>query len=191
VFEVGDERCNRTAWGFFLDDRWYSVLDDEDPRDLVVRDAFLADLGGVHFNAPAHLLAIRLFRAAWQHPADIVLAFGWLHRTIRRVGGLRAVLRGTVVPMTFVMHRFMHAEDVAPAWDLLEQGLSSDDPRIVETQERLRACSYAMAHPETGRLVPACVQHSVLDPDENRALVTQLPLPRCRVTESATVAVLS
>jgi hypothetical protein len=188
VFQVGDERCNRTAWGFFLDDQWHSVLDDEDPRDLAVRDAFLAHLGGVHFNAPAHLLAIRLSRAARQHPADIVLALGWLYRTIRRVGGLRAVLRGKVVPMTFVMHRFMHAEDVAPAWDLLEQGLTSDDPRILETQERLSACSYAMAHPETGRLVPACVQHSVLDPDENRSLVTQLPLPRRRVTEAAPAA---
>ncbi|MGO8874579.1 MAG: hypothetical protein ACLQNG_02280 [Acidimicrobiales bacterium] len=34
VFQVGDERCNRTAWGFFLGDRWYSLLDDEDPKDL-------------------------------------------------------------------------------------------------------------------------------------------------------------
>ena len=82
VFQVGDERCNRTAWGFFLDHRWHSVLDDEDPRDLAVRDAFLAHLGGVHFNAPAHLLALRLSRAAWQHPGDIVLAVGWLLRTI-------------------------------------------------------------------------------------------------------------
>lgn len=191
VFQVGDERCNRTAWGFFLDDRWYSVLDDEDPRDLAVRDAFLAHLGGVHFNAPAHLLAVRLSRAAWQHPGDIVLALGWLRRTIRRVGGLRAAIRGKVVPMTFVMHRFMHADDVAPAWELLEQGLTSEDPRILETQERLSACSYAMAHPETGQLVPACVQHSVLDPDENRTLAIQLPLPRRRVAGPAPVAVLS
>jgi hypothetical protein len=191
VFQVGDERCNRTAWGFYLDDRWYSVLDDEDPRDLAVRDAFLAHLGGVHFNAPAHLLVVRLTRAAWQHPEDIALAIGWLYRTIRRVGGVRAVLRGKVIPMTFVMHRFMHADDVTPAWALLEQGLTSDNPKIFETQERLLACSYVMAHPETGRLVPACVQHSVLDPDENRSLATLLPLPRRRFIESAPVALLS
>ncbi len=33
-----------------------------------------------------------------------------------------------------------------------------------------------MAHPETGELVPACVQHSVLDPGENAALRRLLPL---------------
>ena len=90
------------------------------------------------------------------------------------------VLRERIVPMTFVMHRFMHAEDVAPAWELMERGETSDDPVIRETQERLSACSYAMAHPETGRLVPACVQHSVLDPQENHALRVLLPLPQRR-----------
>jgi hypothetical protein len=40
----------------------------------------------------------------------------------------------------------------------------------------LEACSYAMAHPESGELVPACVQHSVLDPQENRRLAELLPL---------------
>ena len=58
----------------------------------------------------------------------------------------------------------------------------SDDPRILETQERLQACFYGMAHPETGEIVPACVQHSVLDPQENLELVTRLPLPRRRLT---------
>jgi hypothetical protein len=78
--------------------------------------------------------------------------------------------------MSFVMHRFMHATDVAPAWDLEQQGRTSDDPRIRATQERLRACAYSMAQPETGQLVPACVQHSVLDPAENLALRRRLPL---------------
>ncbi|HEX8005012.1 MAG TPA: hypothetical protein VF482_01120, partial [Trebonia sp.] len=48
------------------------------------------------------------------------------------------------------------------------------------TQERLAACHYVMAHPENGTLVPACVQHCVLDPAENRDLRTVLPLPRLR-----------
>ncbi len=51
-------------------------------------------------------------------------------------------------------------------------------PRIVATQQRLRACSYTMAHPESGELVPACVQHSVLDPVENATLLRLLPLRR-------------
>ncbi len=37
-----------------------------------------------------------------------------------------------------------------------------------------------MAHPENATLVPACVQHSVLDPDENAALRTMLPMPAAR-----------
>jgi hypothetical protein len=74
------------------------------------------------------------------------------------------------------MHRFMDQADVAPAWELLERGRLSDDPRIRETQDRLLACSYHMAHPETGRLVPACAQHAVFDPEENRRLAALLPL---------------
>jgi hypothetical protein len=82
--------------------------------------------------------------------------------------------------MTFVMHRFMHAEDVKPAWELMKRGETSDDPRIRETQERLAACFYDMAHPETGEIVPACVQHSVLDPAENAELRRQLPIVQVR-----------
>jgi len=33
-----------------------------------------------------------------------------------------------------------------------------------------------MAHPDSGELVPACAQHSVLDPDENLRLRDELPL---------------
>lgn len=180
VFQVGDVRCNRTAWGFYVGDRWFSVLDEDDPADMATRDAFLKYLGGVHFNAPLHLLVPRLLRVALLHPSIVGIAAGWLLRTVRRVGGMRAVLRERIVPMTFVMHRFMHAEDVTPAWELMERGETSDDPVIRETQERLSACSYAMAHPESGRLVPACVQHSVLDPAENRTLGVLLPLPQRR-----------
>src|SRR6266568_5025456 len=39
---------------------------------------------------------------------------------------------------------------------------------------------YAMALTENATLVPACVQHSVLDPDENAALRTMLPMPAAR-----------
>jgi hypothetical protein len=47
-------------------------------------------------------------------------------------------------------------------------------------QERLQACSYAMAHPEQDRLVPACVQHAVLDPAENARLIQLLPIAQTR-----------
>ena len=39
---------------------------------------------------------------------------------------------------------------------------------------------YTMAHPDDDRLVPACVQHSVLDPVENIELAQLLPLPTTR-----------
>lgn len=74
------------------------------------------------------------------------------------------------------MHSFMDAADVKPAWELMQRGEDATDPRIAVTQQRLRACFYAMAHPETGELVPACVQHAVLDPGENIALRRLLPL---------------
>lgn len=183
VFQVGDTRCNRTAWGFYVGERWHSFINDEDPRDMVARDALLAHLGGVYFKAPPLLLAVRLARVVAAHPRLVPITAGWLVRTIRRAGGLRLLVREHPVPTTFVMHRFMHAADVKPAWELLQRGEMSDDPRILETQERLLACSYAMAHPETGELVPACVQHGVLDPGENEELMKILPIPRRRVGE--------
>jgi hypothetical protein len=106
----------------------------------------------------------------------LVLAARWAARTIRRAGPGR-LLRHRVRPVSYVMHQFMDAADVGPAWELTQRGQVSGDPRIRATQERLAACHYAMAHPEDGSLVPACVQHCLLDPAENRDLRTLLPLP--------------
>ncbi|MHB1488097.1 MAG: radical SAM domain-containing protein [Acidimicrobiales bacterium] len=193
VFQTGDERCNRSAFGFYVGGSWYPVLDEADPADLACRDAFLGYLGGVHWGAPLPLLVARLVRVLAAHPHLGGMAVGWLRRRVARAGGatvvLRALIRHQLAPMTFVMHRFMHADDVRPAWELLERGEMSEDPGIRETQERLQACFYTMAHPETNRLVPACVQHSVLDPGENATLVELLPLPRTkRLVESVAVA---
>ncbi len=101
---------------------------------------------------------------------------------MRRIGGLRALLRHGVRPVWFVVHQFMDAADVAPAWELMQRGETADDPRILATQERLASCHYAMAHPETGELVPACVQHSVLDPVENVELRKLLPIVDVRAS---------
>lgn len=78
--------------------------------------------------------------------------------------------------MTFEVHSFMDAAQVGPAWELMERGEQAADPQLRATQERLAACTCSMAHPETGRLVPACAQHSVLDPAENARLRRLLPL---------------
>jgi hypothetical protein len=180
VFENGDVRCNRTAYGLSVGPRWYPVLDGDDSRDLRVRDEVFRRLSGIGLAAtPRPLLAVKLARLVARHPCVLSVALGWAARTVRRVG-LRPLLRHGVRPLTFVMHRFMDAADVAPAWELTQQGVLSDDPRLRETQERLAACHYAMAHPETGTLVPACVQHSLLDPKENAELTVLLPMPTAR-----------
>ncbi|MDI3240840.1 hypothetical protein QK292_06275 [Arthrobacter sp. AL08] len=70
----------------------------------------------------------------------------------------------------------MDAADVAPAWAMIERGEASEDPKTRETQERLGSCMYSMSHPDTGRLVPACVQHPTLDAAENAGSRKMLPL---------------
>jgi len=185
VFENGDVRCNRTAYGFYVGKRWHPVLDGDDPRDLATRDDIFRYFSGIGFSAtPAPWLAVKLARLLARHPRVLAVAVSWAVRTVRRVGPA-ALLRALVTrsgprPVTFVMHQFMDAADVAPAWELMQQGVRSDEPRLRETQERLAACHYAMGHPETGTLVPACVQHSVLDAAENAQLRIQLPLVEVR-----------
>ena len=179
--QIGDPRCNRTAFGLTLDGRWYAFLDPGEPGDLAARDWFYAHLGGMDFmGTPRWLVAVKLLRCVIEHPSVWPLGTRYVARLVRRVGGLRSLVtawaRRRVAPLTFVVHHFMNAEDVRPAWDLLEAGIEADDPTILATQQRLQACVYAMAHPETGRLIPACVQHSVLDPAENQQLRRLLPL---------------
>jgi hypothetical protein len=113
-------------------------------------------------------------RRSW--PRAVVSGAGWARRFVARAGGARAVARERPRAVTYVMHAFMDAEKVKPAWEGLRRGEISDDPAIRETQERLQACSYAMSHPESDELVPACAQHSVLDPMENVELTRLLPM---------------
>jgi hypothetical protein len=177
VFEHGDVRCNRAAYGFWCGDSWYPFLDGGDRRDLAVRDAFFRYFGPVNFTGtPPALLAVRLALVTAAHPQIIPLAARWAARTARRVGP-RRLLTQRIRPVSYVMHQFMDAADVTRAWELMQRGETSGEPRILATQERLAACHYAMAHPENGTLVPACVQHGVLDPAENRALRALLPVP--------------
>lgn len=176
ALQHGDERCNRTTYGFYVGDQYHPILDDLDPADLRVRDAFLEHLGGVSFGGtPWYLLAAKVTRVLMRHPSVARHFAAWLVRTLLDVGPGH-VLRHGVRPVTFVMHSFMDAAVVAPAWEALQRGADCTEPALVEAQQRLRACSYAMAHPETGQLVPACVQHAVLDPVENERLRRLLPL---------------
>jgi hypothetical protein len=178
ALQIGDERCNRTAYGAYVGDRWVPLLDDRVAADHAARDAFVATFGGMDFDVAPALLAAKLARAVAANPGALVTAARWAMRFGRRAGGMRRLCAGDTRALTFVMHQFMDARDVRPAWELLQRGELSDDPRVRATQERLQACSYAMAHPESDELVPACAQHSVLDPLENVRLQELLPLVR-------------
>lgn len=179
--QFGDLRCNRTAITVNAGIRRAALLDPDDPRDLAARDRALAHFGGMIFGGtPTWNVGAKILRALLAHPGDVPHLLAFALRLMRRAGGLRAVaaaaFKRRLSFKTFVVHNFMDAADVAPAWALMEQGVASDDPKIKETQERLGACMYTMSHPETGELVAACVQHSVLDVGENIGLRKMLPL---------------
>ncbi len=175
ALQIGDERCNRTAYGAFVGDRYVPLLDEDDPRDETALVAFLRAFGGLDFAASRGLVALRVARGVARHPAIVPRAGAAAWRFVRRAGGLRAMRRTPPRPVTYVMHSFMDARLVRPAWAALREGRHQDpDPEVQETIDRLRACSYAMSHPEEDLLVPACAQHSVLDPLENRALIDLL-----------------
>lgn len=180
ALQFGDLRCNRVTWGAFVGDRYVPLLDEGDPADLAARDAYLDALPGNWLAERSTLVRlVRIGRLLTRRPALAVTALRFARRFARRAGGVWA-LRAGVRPVTFVMHRFMDAHVVEPAWELLRRGERAADPEVRATQERLEACAYSMAHPDSGELVPACVQHSLLDPDENRRLAVALPLPKRR-----------
>jgi hypothetical protein len=177
VFQMGDERCNRSCHGLLVGERFVPLVDDRVPADHAVRDAFYGTFGGMDFQAPPVLLSARLARALARHPTAPATGVRWAGRFAARAG-IVPLLREPRRALTFVMHSFMDARDVRPAWEAIRRGERSDDPRIRATQERLQACSYAMAHPDSGELIPACAQHAVLDPEENARLQQLLPLVR-------------
>ena len=170
ALHIGDVRCNRTAYGGYAGSRYVPLLDESDPRDAAWLSAFLSAFGGMDFAAPPAVLAARVARAFARHPSALPQLAGWAARFAAR--GWRPGFR----PVTYVMHAFMDASVVRPAWELSQRGEVATDPAVRAAQERLSACSYAMAHPSSGELVPACAQHSVLDPAENEALAALLPL---------------
>ncbi|MET3811464.1 hypothetical protein [Arthrobacter sp. UYEF3] len=179
--QFGDTRCNRTAVALRTGSVLTALLDPDDPRDLAARDQLLKNHGGMFFGgSPAWIVGAKILRALLAHLDDLPAMVSFARRLVRRAGGPGAVASAAwsrrLSFKTFVVHNFMDAADVAPAWALMERGETSADPKIRETQERLGACMYTMSHPETGKLVPACVQHSTLDAAENAGLRKLLPL---------------
>lgn len=185
ALQFGDPRCNRTAFGIMIGRRWVPLLDPASPRDLAARDLYLSRYGGLSLDAsrPWRVVA-KVARALVRRPWHATTVFGWTVRAVRRSGGpvrlARCLARRDVSALTLVVHAFMDADVVAAAQRETAAGVTASDPDVRAAQERLAACSYHMAHPDTGELVPACVQHSVLDPAENARLAVLLPMPGLR-----------
>jgi len=173
--QMGDPRCNRSCHGVVAGGRWTPLLDDRDPRDLRARDVFFDAFASMDFERRPWIVAVATARVLARNPHVIPAAIGFAARLAGRIG-VRRVLRDRPRALTFVVHAFMDADVVRPAWEAMQRGEVAADPDVRAAQERLQACSYAMAHPDDDRLVPACVQHSVLDPQENVALKRLLPL---------------
>ena len=180
--QFGDPRCNRTTWGAYIKGQYVPLIDDTDQVELHARDEFLKAFRGPLGANSVMVNIVKVGRSVAARPQVVPALARWVahlaKRAVARGGGLRAVASiGSVQPVTFVMHRFMDAVDVSAAWVHMQNGTEHklEQPKLIETAERLAACVYSMAHPETGKMIPACVQHSVLDPGENRQLVKLLP----------------
>lgn len=143
----GDTRCNRTAFGFLVDHEWVPLHDPASAVDLKTRDRFFAHVGEVSFGgSAAHLLAAKLVPVAIAHPPDLVVALSWARSALQRAGGLRRLLiaasQRRVRLLSFVVHQFMDAADVAPAWARMTSRTVADDAGLRAMQERLAACTY-------------------------------------------------
>jgi len=115
---MGDPRCNRVSHGVLAGGHWTALLDDRDARDLRVRDAFLHRFGGMDFDRAPAIIAVAVARVVARAPRVVVIAAGWASRFVRRAG-VRRLLTGRPRGLTFVVHAFMDADVVAPAWDAI------------------------------------------------------------------------
>ena len=61
--QVGDVRCNRTAHGLYVGDRYETLLDEDDPRDAQALADFIAAFGGMDFEDGGALPARSALRA--------------------------------------------------------------------------------------------------------------------------------
>ncbi|MDQ3721692.1 MAG: radical SAM domain-containing protein, partial [Actinomycetota bacterium] len=90
--QVGDARCNRTAHGLYVGDRYATLLDEDDPRDARALADFIAAFGGMDFDdGSRRLRAARTARAIARHPSVLRSGAPWALRLLHRAGGVRAI----------------------------------------------------------------------------------------------------
>lgn len=176
LLQFGDVRCNRLCWCLLIGNKVVPLLIPDSAIDLRLRDTLLhlsaQGLRPLTAKSPLQILLL-IFRVLLRAPATLPVFLLWLVSLMRRCG-FKNLLRHRVRRITFVMHRFMAANDVKKAVALSTQSQIATDPHIRAVQERLAACSYKMAHPDSGKLVPACVQHVIYDEVTNRQSIAEL-----------------
>ena len=70
--QFGDPRCNRHTVGVMVENRFASVLDADEPKDIAARDRFLKHYGGMIFgDIPRWALTVKVMRAILSHPQDL------------------------------------------------------------------------------------------------------------------------
>lgn len=128
ALQVGDERCTRTTWGVWAGRRYVPVFDDRDPRDLRARDAYLRAIPANLRTDPWWGKLARGSRSLARYPADAGVLARWACRFSGRVavgaalGAFGEDREMSVLPVTYVMHRFMDGGDVRRAWTSMQQG---------------------------------------------------------------------
>jgi hypothetical protein len=158
LFEHGDVRCNRVAYGFWAGDRWYPLLDGADPRDLAVRDAFLRYFGPVNFiGTPVALLAVRVALIIARHPRIALLAAGWAASARSPRSQIRRDMRdGSSPAAVLVTHRYVCAGRLGPT--RLPRTLPAGIPRPASESQgwscRLRAVPGRVRAPWTCKARP-------------------------------------
>ena len=124
--QLGDSRCNRSVVVLRVDGVITPLLDPSHANELHARDIFLDHFGGMSFGGlPLHVLALKLLRAYLRHPGGMFPLMALVLRLFWRAGGRLPVIRAVV----------------EPAWDLMEKGITADDPKMRETQELLATCT--------------------------------------------------
>jgi hypothetical protein len=184
----GDPRCNRGALCLVAGERVVPLLDVRHRLDRFVRDALLeaaergfgAAMDCMHDPAMLRRTIVKALRLPFVAPRLLKLHLAALlfgAKLVSKAGPLRVLRHGVRFVFAY-MHRYMDERDVREAMRLSTQGITASDPRILATQERLRSCSWRMAHPDRGELVPACAQQAVLAETEVGRLLEIQRRPR-------------
>ena len=177
ALQIGDERCNRTSYGFYVGARFFPAFDDEDPADLRLRDTFFKRFGGVSFSGTeVPVLAVKVAARRRPSPGD-----GVALRSAGPDGGCARSGQATWSGTACARSRSSCTRSWTPPMSS-PPGRPCSAARSAPTPAsatRRNGCWPARTPWPTRRpdeLVPACVQHSVLDPVENVALRRLLPL---------------